>query len=412
MTGAVSENDNSAILACTISRDVQQFDLLIEDMETVLGESWGDLGFDEAQAFLQQPDAETLEFIAIALDESDEGDSHLIEDLIALAKARGIKVVLITEDLPTNTLHRLIRAGADEFLPYPLPEGELAGAVERLRAAPAPVEEPEKISRVAPSSHNQDGAIFAVQGMAGGTGASMLTVNLAWELALQKTKKPLRICILDLGLQFGNVSTYLDLPRRDAVHELLSNVDMMDDETLCSAMITFNDKIHVLTAPPELLPLDYVSSEDIGKIIDVAAANFDYVLIDVPNTISAWTDAVLTRAHVYFATLELDMRCAHNIKRLKQALEGEDLPLEKLRYILNRTPKFTDLSGRSRIKRMAETLEISLDVHLPDGGKQVTQATDHGLPLAENCGKNPLRKEIAKLAASLHSISEAEDAAA
>jgi pilus assembly protein CpaE len=86
--------------------------------------------------------------------------------------------------------------------------------------------------------------------------------------------------------------------------------------------------------------------------------------------------------------------------------------LEKLRYILNRTPKFTDLTGRSRIKRMAETLEISLDVHLPDGGKQVTQATDHGLPLAENCAKNPLRKEIAKLAASLHSVNEAEDAAA
>jgi pilus assembly protein CpaE len=51
-------------------------------------------------------------------------------------------------------------------------------------------------------------------------------------------------------------------------------------------------------------------------------------------------------------------------------------------------------------------------VHLPDGGKQVTQATDHGLPLAENCAKNPLRKEIAKLAASLHSVNEAEDAAA
>ena len=35
------------ILACTISRDVQNFDLLIDDMELELGESWGDLTFDE-----------------------------------------------------------------------------------------------------------------------------------------------------------------------------------------------------------------------------------------------------------------------------------------------------------------------------------------------------------------------------
>jgi pilus assembly protein CpaE len=37
------------LVACTISRDVQEFDLLIEDMEAVLGEAWGDLGFNEAE---------------------------------------------------------------------------------------------------------------------------------------------------------------------------------------------------------------------------------------------------------------------------------------------------------------------------------------------------------------------------
>jgi pilus assembly protein CpaE len=46
------------IRACTISRDVQNFDLLIEDMETAMGDAWGDLGFAEALAFLAQPEAE------------------------------------------------------------------------------------------------------------------------------------------------------------------------------------------------------------------------------------------------------------------------------------------------------------------------------------------------------------------
>ncbi|MEL7258960.1 MAG: pilus assembly protein CpaE, partial [Pseudomonadota bacterium] len=60
-----------------------------------------------------------------------------------------------------------------------------------------------------------------------------------------------------------------------------------------------------------------------------------------------------------------------------------------------------------------EGLEISIEVHLPEGGKQVMQAGDHGQPLAIAAAKNPLRKEIAKLAHSLHEIgkTDAEEAA-
>ena len=65
---AVLQPEPQPIVACTISRDVQNFDLLIEDMEAALGESWGDLNFAEAVAFLEQPDAATLKFIAVALD--------------------------------------------------------------------------------------------------------------------------------------------------------------------------------------------------------------------------------------------------------------------------------------------------------------------------------------------------------
>ncbi|NBB97697.1 MAG: pilus assembly protein CpaE, partial [Alphaproteobacteria bacterium] len=45
-----SDTKSSLIRACTISRDVQNFDLLIEDMETEFGEDWGDLTFAEAHA--------------------------------------------------------------------------------------------------------------------------------------------------------------------------------------------------------------------------------------------------------------------------------------------------------------------------------------------------------------------------
>jgi len=400
------------ITACTVSRDVQNFDLLIEDMEACLGESWGDLGFEDALPFLEQPEAAELDFIAIALDEEDEGDLSLIYEIVHAAKARDIKVLLIAEDVSPASLHGLLREGGDEFVPYPLPEGELAQAIERVMTPPAPAYVAPEIQNKKKATGDRNGVVIPVQGMAGGTGATTLAVNLAWELASieppkEKGVEPKAgpsVCLIDLDFQFGSTSTYLDLPRREAVFEMWQDTEGMDSESFTHSLLAFEQKLQVLTAPTDLIPLDLVSPADVQRVIEMARTNFDYVVIDMPKTVVEWSETVLHAAHVYFATLELDMRSAQNTLRLKRALQSEQLPFEKLRFVLNRAPTFTDLSGKSRTKRLAESLSISIEVQLPDGSKAVSQNADHGMPMALSIPKNALRKEIAKLAKSVHDV--------
>ncbi len=138
MSSVMPQPETAPIVACTVSRDVQNFDLLIEDMETAMGESWGDLGFAEALAFFGQPEAESMEFVALAMDDADEDNLVLMGEIISQAKARNIKVILIAEDVTPASLHSLLRKGADEFVPYPLPEGELQQAIDRVQAKDAP----------------------------------------------------------------------------------------------------------------------------------------------------------------------------------------------------------------------------------------------------------------------------------
>lgn len=401
MTSATTHDDNTAILACTISRDVQNFDLLIEDMEAVLGERWGDLGFAEALAFFAQPEANSLEFVALAIDGADEDNLALMGEIISQAKDKKIKVVLIAEDVTPASLHQLLRKGADEFVPYPLPEGELKEAIERMNK-PEPVV--QEGGAGLSNGDSKEGALFVVHGLAGGVGATTFAVNLAWELATASEKDAPSVCLLDLDLQFGTVSTYLDLPRRETVFEMLSDTSIMDGDVFSQALQTYEEKLHVLTAPSDMVPLDLITPEDIQRVIDLARQHFDYVIVDMPSTLVQWSETILQAAHVYFALIELDMRSAQNALRLKRALQAEELPFNKLRFAMNRAPKFTDLNGKSRVKRMGESLGISIDLHLPDGGKPVMQSGDHGLPLASSAAKNPLRREIAKLAKSLHSL--------
>ena len=405
MSSVMPQPETVPIVACTVSRDVQNFDLLIEDMEDVLGESWGDLGFAEALAFFSQSEAADMEFIALAMDQDDEENLVLMTQIISQAKAHDIKVILIAEDVTPAALHSLLRQGADEFVPYPLPEGELALAISRVRQVDAPqIIAETKDGPQLRAGTQKNGAMIVVHGLAGGTGSTTLAVNLAWELATAGKTDPPSVCLLDLDFQYGSVATFLDLPRREAVYEMLSDTETMDEEIFGQAMLTYEDKLSVLTAPTDMLPLDLLTSEDIDKVLTIARNQFDYVVVDMPSTLVQWSETVLTQAHIYFAMLELDMRSAQNTLRFKRALQSEDLPVEKLRYVLNRAPKFTDLNAKGRVKRMAESLSLSIDVQLPDGGKPITQANDHGLPLANSTPKSPLRREIAKLAASIHDL--------
>ena len=415
---ATLQPEPAPIIACTISRDVQNFDLLIDDMELELGESWGDLSFEDALLFLGQPEAAALEFVVVAADGEDETNLDGITTVIRAAKDRGVKVILVANQISPIALHQLLRLGADDFLPYPLPEGGLRESIAKLKhkpeaavpAAQAVVPATAAATPAFKATGDRDGVLLPVHGLAGGVGATTFATNLAWELAnISKTDAP-RVCILDLDFQYGSVATYLDLPRREAVFEVLQDTANTDSEAFLQSMVTFNDKLYVFTAPAEMIPLELVTGEDISRLIAMAEANFDFVIVDMPSTVVSWTEAVLSRAHVYFALLELDLRSAQNVLRMVRALKSEDLPFEKLRYVLNRAPRFTELSARGRVKRMAESLGIDIEVQLPDGGHQITQANDHGLPIAESAAKNPLRKEIHKLAQSLFDLNKAVEA--
>ena len=415
-TKATVHSDPAPILACTISRDVQRFDLLIDDMEHELGEAWGDLNFEDALVFLKQPDSTGMQFVAIAVDSEDESELNKMNDVIKAAKAKKIKVLLIANQVSPSILYQMQKLGADDFVPYPLPEGALHDAIERLRK-PSPVL-PDGYDPLSGGyaglgrpKGDRNGVILPVHGLAGGVGATTFATNLAWELCQIPDSENIRVCILDLDLQYGSVATYLDLPRKEAVLEVLTDALTVDADSLTKSMHLFKDKLRVLTAPVDMLPLEMVSSDDIGHILEVAQANYDFVIVDMPHSVVGWTEAVLSRAHVYFAIMELELRSAQNVLRFIRALKAEALPHEKLRYVLNRAPKFTDLSAKARVKRMAESLDIDIEVQLPDGGDQVAQANDHGLPISENAAKNPLRKELQKLAKSLFDLSQNAEAA-
>lgn len=399
------------VVACAIARDIDAFDLLIEDMEAEFGEAWGALTFGAAPSVFNSELGKDLKLVTVAVDKADEEDLTPVATVIRAARDAGIQVILVPHDLNTVALHQLMRMGSDDFAPYPLPDGALHDAIERVSKAaqPATVAPAGASASVSIDRSTRHGVVLPIYGVAGGVGSTTFATNLAWELQKNLDKENKKVCILDFDFQYGAVSTYLDVPRSEAVFEFLSDAMNADRESLQSALELYRDKLRVLAAPTDALPLEFVEPDAIRNVIELAAATHDFVIINVPQALVSWSEVVLEKAHIYFAMAELDMRSAQNALRFLRTLKAEDLPFEKVQFVLNRAPKFTDLAGKSRVKRMSESLEIEFRYLLPDGGKQVHNAGDEGEALAEAAPKNPLRKEILKIAKTMSDLAANDD---
>ncbi len=390
-----------------IARNLQEFPALVEDLNRELSGRWSPMELAGGEAALKAGAGADLEIAIVAVSSDEETELDAAVRVVQTARDHGLKVLLIVKDVSPTSLHRLLKVGADDFAPYPMADGALADSITQMRSIVKDNPSAAKTGK----SRKRHGLVIPVYGISGGVGASTFAVNLAWELALLTKKTDKRVCILDFNFQYGSVSTYLDLPRREAIYELISDPDTIDHNALSSALTSYKTRLAVLTAPMDTLPLDIIAPEDIARLIEIAQASYDFVIIDMPQALVHWFDQVLRMSETFFAVMEVDMRSAQNCLRFLRALKAEDLPYEKVQFALNRAPGFADMSGKARAKRLAESLGVEINIMLPDGGKTVASSCDEGAPLAESAPKNALRREIKSTAQTIFDAVIADKAA-
>jgi pilus assembly protein CpaE len=402
------ETAETAPEALVFSDGFAAAEALVRDLDSQFGEDqWLEVRPDDAENMLSIASGEDS-FVIVTLS-SDEAEAvEAAARRIRLARQHGLMVLLVVGDISSRTMHRIMREGVTEFAPYPEPAGALMEAIDRLRMARSSGGLPVVAMAGAP---RRLGKVVAFYGIAGGVGASMIAVNFAWELAQMTRREGRRVALLDFNFQYGSVATFLDVPRREAVYELVSEASNLDATSLSQALSTYKDRLHVLTAPRDALPLDIVSPADVDAIVGLAREGFDYVVIDLPQALMNWSEKVYAAADDFYAVMETDMRSAQNMYRFLRTLKAEDMNLDKLRFVLNRAPGMTDLSGKQRAKRVAESLGISFLHQVPDGGKQVVTCCDQGVPLAEGARSSPVRKEVVRMVEKFMS-EETEKAAA
>ena len=342
----------------------------------------------ENSPLLREADALVVEVVP-----ADPKSLEAFDRLIHLS-AGDVPVIAAVDGLTVGATRTLLRAGAIDVLPIPFSAEELKQAVEPARRPARPA------GRQAPQQRRQ-GKVVAFLGALGGVGTTSIAVQLGATWAGTS-----RVGLLDMDLQFGGGALFLNLHPSLSIGNLIEDADRLDAELLQSVAVRHSSSLEVLASPPEMMPIDAVSSDFVDQLLRTAVQVYDVALVDMPQAWTEWSVRALHRADIIVMVTNLTVPGVYQARRQMEVLDANGL-MHKLRIVANRVP--TTMFGRKASTRETEAvLGRKIDFTIANDYVGMSAANDEGAMLKDVRASSRLLKDIGELASHLSEVLAAE----
>lgn len=290
--------------------------------------------------------------------------------------------ILLSDDRSPQFLMAAMRAGVREVVPTPAEKGAIREAFDRQIARTAAAEAPARAART-----------LAFLPAKGGSGSTFLATNLAHALSIQGQ----RTAVFDLNLQFGDALLFLsDHKPSTTIADVLRQIDRLDVAMLEASMTRINDRLFVLPAPDSPESAVGIRAEAVERMLRIARAHFDFVVLDMGRIIESVGLRALDTADDIHIVLQATMPFIHDAKRLTTLLSGIGYPKEKLHLVLNRAQKGDEISDDD----IEKALGAKVAVRVANSYQAVAYSVNHGIPVQEHAPRDPVARALKDLATS------------
>lgn len=290
-------------------------------------------------------------------------------------------VILLCSTHTPEFLINSMRASVREVLPSPAPAAALEAAVARVA------------SRMSGQPAHRVGKIIALMPCKGGSGATFLATNIAWQLAETRS-----VLLIDLNLQFGDALTYVhDGKAASTLADVTKDIARLDASLLAACAVKVAPNYSILAAPDDLAHAMEVKPEHIEAILRVAVSQYDFILLDVGRMLDTITIKALDRAWRIFAVMQSSLPDMRNAARLLETFRSLGYPSDKIELIINRYEK----TGEIAIDQVQRTLGAVRLNTVPNSWREVNASINHGDPLPRTTKSNSIAKHVAELAQSI-----------
>lgn len=335
-----------------------------------------------------RPGMQRLAACDVLLLEIDPADAAQVNDLAAVLEAfPGKPVLATTPQLSVQDIRKLLHLGVIDVLPQPLGADDLDGALRQvMRAHLAP--------RKATAMHRGRKIVFLKA--TGGVGATTLAVQSGCLLAeAPKRHAAPKVCLFDFDIQQGSAGLHLDLPPCEQFTDLAGDPDRMDDALLEGLLAHHASGLGVLTAPPQIMPLETLDPAFVLAMIDTAARVKDYVLIDLPSAWTDWKLVALQSADIVLLVTELTVPGVHHARMQLDTLAEQGLADLPVTVVVNRYSR--RVAGSVAIANAEKALDRPINYRIRDDGATVNEAINQGVALRHIKRRSKVEKSLREL---------------
>ena len=253
-----------------------------------------------------------------------------------------------------------------------------------------------RAAQTATASGASEAQIFTFLPAAGGVGLTTLAIEAAMLLLKGESGTKTNTCLVDLDFQHGSCCDYLDLEPRLDLDEIEPRPDRLDRQLLEVMMSEHPSGLKVIAAPSRPAEMRNFDFEVVTRLLDLVAAHFDNVVIDVPRTWFQWTDSVLIGSNRLFLVTEMTVPGLKHARHLANVIQQRLPDGPRLEVIVNRFEQRLFGAGLRRAD-IEQALGDSLAATVPNNYRLVSEAIDRGVPLDEVKAGNSLSQALAKL---------------
>ncbi len=295
------------------------------------------------------------------------------------SKLANVRLVMTSPTGTPDAILRAMRSGAEEFIPQPFNWTEVLNSFDSIR---------KKIETNTPKG-SERGQIVAISSNKGGVGSTTAATNLAANLVAKKKS----VCLVDLVLQFGSVTSFLNIDASYTILDLVKNLKRIDPLFLDGSLVKHASGIRVLAEPFYAEDARRITPADIDEILDVLAQSFDYVVVDTPKEFDDMLALVLDKASLILFITEMDVPSLKSAHRALELFERMGIYDQKIRLILNRYVK----SKLMTLESVEKALGVKVFWTLPNNYPVAIAAVNQGLSIHECDPKSDIAKSYAGL---------------
>jgi pilus assembly protein CpaE len=297
--------------------------------------------------------------------------------------------LMVVEELTTAMLQQALRAGVRDVIALPADQDFLLEAIDRVADTISVV--PMAPSGPATELPSDMGSVITVFSTKGGAGKSVIASNLAIVLA-RKADGP--VVLVDADLQFGDVAVMLKMTPQHTIVDAVSNIHRLDAQLLQSLLMRHDQSgLLVLAAPVEPAFADQVGASDMVKIVKLLQTFCKHVVIDTPAHFNDVVLALLEESDDILLISGMDIPNIKNVKLGLQTLRLLNIPVSKLKLVLNRANSKVKLD----VGEVERTLQIKADSLVPSD-IIVPQSVNKGVPAVLDAPRSGVSKSMEQLA--------------